>query len=97
MEWIVAGAAWLLLINFVTFASFGFDKVRARKGGRRVPEFDLLLMALLGGSPAAFAARWAFRHKTRKQPFSWRLSVIAALQVGALIGLVFAQAPFLPA
>ncbi|SLK05195.1 DUF1294 domain-containing protein [Novosphingobium mathurense] len=89
MDWIVAGALWLALINFVTFASFGFDKARARRGGRRVPEFDLLMMALLGGSPAAFAARKAFRHKTRKQPFSWRLCLIAALQVGALIGLLF--------
>ncbi len=35
---------------------------------------------MAGGSPAAFAARAMLRHKTRKQPFSWRLHLIALAQ-----------------
>ena len=45
-----------------------------------MPEARLLGWATAGGSPAAFAARAMLRHKTRKQPFSWRLHLIALAQ-----------------
>ena len=51
---------------------------------RRTPESTLLWLAALGGTPGAFAARHVFRHKTRKQPFSTVLMVIAALQVAGI-------------
>lgn len=76
----------LVAVNFWTVAAFGHDKRRALRGGRRAAEANLLLLALLGGSPGALAARRALRHKTRKEPFSTRLHVIAAVQAGALIG-----------
>ena len=47
----------------------------------------------LGGSPAAFAARHLFRHKTRKQPFVTLLWLIALLQLGVLGGWVWAGMP----
>jgi uncharacterized membrane protein YsdA (DUF1294 family) len=40
-----------------------------------------------GGTPAAYAARRNFRHKTRKQPFSNTLAMIAMVQVGVVLGL----------
>lgn len=80
------GAALVLLVNMVSFALFGIDKGRARRGMRRIRERDLLGMALLGGSPGAFAGRHIFRHKTRKQPFSTWLHVIAMVQVASLVG-----------
>jgi uncharacterized membrane protein YsdA (DUF1294 family) len=55
---------------------------------RRIPEGELLLLAALGGTPGAYAARHIFRHKTRKQPFSTRLRAIAALQLAGLVALV---------
>ncbi|WP_246272821.1 DUF1294 domain-containing protein [Oricola thermophila] len=70
-------------INLASFAAFGLDKRRARTGGRRIAESTLLLMALAGGTPGAFAGRRAFRHKTRKQPFVARLYAVAALQIAA--------------
>lgn len=76
----------LLAVNVVTFFAFAQDKARAVAGGRRIPENDLLFLALFGGSPAAFCARQVFRHKTRKQPFSTWLQLIAALQLGGAIG-----------
>ena len=82
--------ALLFCINCWTVLRFWQDKRRACAGGRRIPEADLLWLALIGGSPGAFAARSLFRHKTRKQPFSTRLQLIAALQMGALIGLAIA-------
>ncbi|HEY0085229.1 MAG TPA: DUF1294 domain-containing protein [Allosphingosinicella sp.] len=78
----------VLLINLWTIWLFRLDKRRAVAGGRRIPEADLLSFALIGGTPGAFLARRLFRHKTRKQPFSTNLMVIAALQCGAAIGLL---------
>lgn len=86
---IVLGLAGL---NLWTFGCFAWDKHQARSHGLRVAEATLLLLALLGGSPAAFAARSALRHKTRKQPFSARLWAIAAIQVAALAWAAIAWA-----
>jgi uncharacterized membrane protein YsdA (DUF1294 family) len=76
-----------VLINLLTILRFWQDKARAVAGERRIPESDLLGLALIGGSPGALLARKWFRHKTRKEPFSTQLFVIIALQVGGLIGL----------
>ena len=76
----------LLLVNGWTVVRFWQDKRRARKGARRIPEADLLGLALIGGTPGAYAARHLLRHKTRKQPFSFRLHMIAVLQAGGLLG-----------
>lgn len=78
-----------ILVNLLTMLCFWQDKQRAVAGGRRIPEADLLGLALLGGSAGALLARRLFRHKTRKQPFSTRLLTIVALQLGALLGLLF--------
>ena len=79
-------ALGLLAINCWTVLRFWQDKQRAQSGHRRIPESDLLGLALIGGSPGALLARYIFRHKTRKQPFSTQLFVIIAVQFGALIG-----------
>lgn len=79
----------LVVLNLWTILRFWQDKQRARVGERRISEADLLVLALIGGSPGALLARRWFRHKTRKQPFSTQLFVIVALQAGALIGLAF--------
>jgi uncharacterized membrane protein YsdA (DUF1294 family) len=78
----------LIAVNFVTVVQFYDDKQRAIEGRRRISESNLLGLALIGGSPGAFLARKLFRHKTRKEPFSTQFFVIAALQVGGLIGLI---------
>jgi uncharacterized membrane protein YsdA (DUF1294 family) len=80
----------LLALNLWTMMRFWQDKQRALAGARRVPESNLLSLALVGGSPGALLARHLFRHKTRKEPFSTQLLVIVALQLGTAIGLVFA-------
>nr|WP_314445563.1 DUF1294 domain-containing protein [uncultured Sphingomonas sp.] len=79
--------AWLGVINAWTFYRFRQDKRRAALGQWRVSESELLSLAFLGGTPAAFTARHLLRHKTRKQPFSTWLTGIAALQMGALVWL----------
>ena len=82
-------ATALIAVNFAAFAAFGIDKAKAEAGAWRLSESTLLWLALLGGTPGAYAGRSAFRHKTRKQPFNSQLFGIAVLQVlglGALLG-----------
>ncbi len=82
-----------LTLNVATFALFGLDKALATRRRRRIAERRLLTLALIGGTPGAYAARALFRHKTRKQPFVARLHGIAALQVAALAGWVWFYGP----
>jgi uncharacterized membrane protein YsdA (DUF1294 family) len=74
----------VITLNLLAFAAFGIDKIKAKTDRRRIQESTLLLLALLGGTPGAYAGRALFRHKTRKQPFSGRLHTIAAVQLVAL-------------
>ena len=80
-------ALGLLLLNAATIFAFWYDKRLAINRQRRIRESDLLLLAMFGGTPGAFYARAAFRHKTRKEPFGTMLMVILMVQVGGLLGL----------
>ena len=80
----------MLVINAWTILRFWQDKRRAIARARRIPEANLLGLALIGGTPGAFLARRMFAHKTRKQPFSTWLMLIAAAQASAIIVYVSA-------
>ncbi len=73
---------YLWTINALTLLAFGWDKLRARRRKRRIPERRLLWMAALGGSLAALLGRWIFGHKTRKRSFSAWLYAITATHAG---------------
>ena len=72
---------WLVCINLVTFAYYGYDKWQARRAGRRVPEVALHLFALVGGSFGAFAAMRVFRHKTIKESFRIVFWIVVGVQL----------------
>lgn len=59
----------LFILNCWTVLMFRVDKQRAIDGDQRIPEADLLALALVGGSPGALLARKWFRHKTRRSHF----------------------------
>jgi uncharacterized membrane protein YsdA (DUF1294 family) len=87
----VAAIFYGLSVNAACFVAFAWDKHCARNQMWRVPERTLLLLAAAGGTPGAFAGRWALRHKTTKQPFVTYLRVIAAIQVIPLAILSFPE------
>lgn len=79
-------ACWLVFINLVTFLVFGFDKWKAKRsekkeGVRRVPEKNLFLMALVGGSVGALLGMKVFHHKTLHKTFKLGIPLILALQI----------------
>ena len=74
-------ATWILLVNALTLAIYGVDKMAARKAWRRVPESTLLVFGFVGGWPGAIVGQQIFRHKTQKQPFKtyFIISVIVSI------------------
>ena len=81
MTLIVLGA--LLAINVIAFLTFGWDKLCAVRNWWRVPEANLLLLALLGGAIGAIVGQQVFRHKTRKEPFRSSLYLMCGVNVVA--------------
>jgi uncharacterized membrane protein YsdA (DUF1294 family) len=83
----VHGAAAFALayagLSALAFALYGWDKHRARRGGRRVSEAQLHGVALLGGFPGAWLGMSCFRHKTRKRAFVVVLGFAALLHASA--------------
>jgi len=81
-------AAWLVSVNLVTFAYYGYDKSCARAASRRVPEAVLHGLAFAGGSLGAYAGMELFRHKTIKGSFRiffWFIVVMQLLLIAAIL------------
>lgn len=70
---------WPLTLSLISFFSYAFDKRRAERGGRRVPEPQLLLVDLLGGWPGGWLGQRVFRHKTAKVGYRAAFWLIVAL------------------
>ena len=98
--WTVVGspwgllALWALLINVVTFFVFGLDKLKAKRREtntkiRRIPERTLFLLAAVGGSIGALAGMYTFRHKTLHRKFTIGIPAILALQIAAVIYILY--------
>jgi uncharacterized membrane protein YsdA (DUF1294 family) len=71
--------ALLVVLNLVSFALFGIDKRRARRGSWRISESTLLLSGLVSGTVGAWAGVFVFRHKTRKPSFLLKLALLTAV------------------
>lgn len=72
---------YLLLINAAGFALMLVDKQKAIKNKWRIPERNLLTLALLGGSLGVYAGMQIFRHKTRTPKFFIGVPILMSLQI----------------
>ena len=70
---------WLVLVNAAAAVSVVFDKISARRGGRRVPERVLLLIGAAGGAPLMLVFMLLCHHKTRKPKFMLTLPLFLVL------------------
>lgn len=77
--------SYLLLINLITFFTYGIDKHKAKKAKWRIPESTLLLLALYGGSIGAWLGLQVWRHKTQHKKFYIGIPIIIILQTIASI------------
>ena len=78
---------YLIAVNVVTFAAFGYDKLVAPTQSIRVPETILLALTALGGGVGGIIARPLFRHKTQKMSF--RLVFWPCVLVSAALIVVY--------
>ncbi|HJC23582.1 MAG TPA: DUF1294 domain-containing protein [Candidatus Eisenbergiella merdavium] len=83
-------ALYVIIVNIVGFAEMGIDKRRARKGAYRIPEANLFLTAIIGGSIGCIAGMYTFRHKTRHMSFVLGMPAILVAQAAILGYLLFA-------
>lgn len=66
---------WFGILSVVTWLAFGLDKWRAGRGGQRVAESQLALLAALGGWPGGLLGMILFRHKTAKWTFKLKFAL----------------------
>ena len=79
--------AYVVGIGLITFLTYGYDKLRAVRHGRRVPEAALLLLAVLGGAVGGWAGMLVWRHKTNHAIF-WAAQVVGTLAIVAALWLL---------
>ena len=77
-----------LLINLITYFTYAADKTKARQHKWRIPERTLILLAILGGSPAALRAMYHYHHKTRHIKFKLGVPLILITQIVLIIYLL---------
>ena len=78
---------YIVIINVVTFFIYGLDKSKARAGQWRIPEAQLIFLAVIGGSVGALVGMKVFHHKTRKSKF--KIGVPAILIIQLIIYFLF--------
>lgn len=74
---------YLVVVNGYLFGLMGYDKQQAKKNGWRVPEWNLLLMGIIGGGAGGLLAQRFFHHKTRKKTF------YIVFVLGTILALLF--------
>ena len=80
--------AYLFVLSLVAVILTVSDKLRARRGGWRVPENTLLLVAALGGSAVMLLTMLLIRHKTRHPRFMLGIPLMLVLQIPAAVWIL---------
>ena len=79
---------WCLCAGVILFSLMGFDKRRARKDKRRVPEKTLFAWAVLGGALGGWLGMRVFHHKTRHWYFRYGFPLLTLLEVAGTVALL---------
>lgn len=73
--------AYLVIINFITFAAFAVDKIAAIERKSRIKIVTLLALSFFGRSIGGLIAMYLLRHKTKKDYFTVGIPLIMIMQV----------------
>jgi uncharacterized membrane protein YsdA (DUF1294 family) len=82
LKWIVVG---FVVMNFAAFVVMGADKLKAKRGKRRIPEKWLLVFPFAGGALGFMTAMLLFKHKLSKPAFIWNAVIFAWCYFAVLI------------
>ena len=80
--------AVLLVMNLLSFAMMGIDKMKARRGSWRIPEKMIFLVTALFGGLGGTLGMKVFRHKTKHWYFKWGFPALLAVQIVLLAVLL---------
>lgn len=78
----------LLTINALAFLLFKIDKKNSILGKRRISEFVLCFITLIGGTIGSLMSMQIYRHKTRKKSFIFKIIMIVVIQCSVLVYLI---------
>lgn len=59
----------------------GIDKLKAKRGSRRIPENTLFMFTILGGGVGTILGIYIFKHKTKKKKFTVGMPIILIIEV----------------
>ena len=79
----------LAAMNALTFALYGIDKSRARRGAWRIRESTLLGTAACFGALGALLGMYVFHHKTKHRAFALGVPALLLVQAVLLAALLF--------
>ena len=79
---------YLLVMNALGLLLMIRDKQQAIKRGRRIPEFNLIMVAALGGSLGSLLGMYIVRHKTRHLKFTVGVPVMLFIHVTLILLLL---------
>lgn len=76
---------YLVLINIVTFVTYGVDKLKAKKQCWRIPESTLIGLGVIGGSLGALIGMQIWHHKTQHNVFRFGIPFVIVLQITSVL------------
>lgn len=80
---------YLAVINLTGFLMMAIDKHKAKIKAWRIPESNLFLIAIVGGSLGSLAGMFIFRHKTKHWSFLIGMPLILFVQLALVLWLCF--------
>ncbi len=82
---------WVFILwNGIVLLIYGYDKLKSKGSGRRIPEKTLLLLGAAFGAAGALSGMYLFRHKTKHRRF-WVLNTLSLILQLALLGFYLSR------
>ena len=72
---------YIVVINIISFFTYGLDKYLAIKKKRRISENTLISLSIIGGSIGSILGMFFFHHKTKKKRFLIMNPLILIIQI----------------
>lgn len=76
---------YFIIINIITFITFGLDKLKAISNHQRYKIITLLGLCFLGGGVGGLLGMYVFRHKTKVNYFTKGIPLIILMQLVIMI------------
>lgn len=86
--WSTFGFGYLLLVNILGWIMMHIDKKRAVRQQWRIPEKNLIGIAVAGGSLGVYLGMKTAHHKTRHKKFTVGIPVIIISQIALVVLIV---------